>query len=291
MSRSGLRSIVLSITMLLSVGGIGIGSAQAGGGAAPTVQALLKDSVLASARMGSVHMRGSANAKLTEQTGGVSIGLKGVAFFRGDFADQPKVAFHGQGQLRALGEVEGLRFVGTNQEVAGKAGNSQWSCVTAGSISSSSPSMLPPAELKYIRVFELSLARQVRYADLGSTVYEGKPSWHLQTRLVTRLDLAPLYAILAEEMSSVKKAVTIPRIQQPWIHVKANFWINQLNYTLQKVTLFIKVRTKRETVQLMLGDKLSHYGEAGHRDFAQPLHLSATIFLRCAIERMELNRC
>lgn len=270
MKRYGWRTAAISAATLISIAGAGMESAQADGGAALTVRGLMARSLIASLEMKSVHMRGSANVTIAELNKRVSASIKETAFFRGDFAAGTTPAFHGRGQLRGPGSVQGFKFVGNESQVASKVGASPWTCVNASDVSTStSPSMLPPAELKALRYYGRSLARKVRYADFGSTVYNGKPSWHVQARLATKLNLAPLLAVYIKEVSASKttsahqkRLMDVLKLPTPWVILKANVWINQLNYTIQKVTIFGKLRVSDAKIKIMFGDMFTHYGEA-----------------------------
>jgi hypothetical protein len=50
-------------------------------------------------------------------------------------------------------------------------------------------------------------------------------------------------------------------VPKPWVHVKARFLISQLDYTLARMQLYLKVRTNTTAIVVALNARFWNYGE------------------------------
>jgi hypothetical protein len=264
MNRHHLVTTSLVAAVMAASIAMGAGIARAGGGARPSVRTLIRTSLIRSAAMRSVHTQGSVVARLSTKQHGTILTIPIKAWFKGDLSARRKVAYRARALLQAGGQTEKFKVVGSGAKVAERTGSGKWVCTAA------SPQLMPapvnPRQIKALRRLMRRLARSTRFASLQPSVYHGVPVWHVEATLRTRLNLNTLGISNLGTTSGLapatrREVASLNKIPRLWIRMKADFWISEINYTLQRIKLHLKLRAKPITAVVTLNDRLWRYGE------------------------------
>lgn len=261
-------SVAISLFIAVAVASAAVGPAMAGGGNSVSLRHVLRLAVLSTLEQRSAHVRGAVS--LAESTGkGVStFSVSLGATFHGDIRVRNTPALQLKGQFRAITQARNFKIKYANRVAAAKIGKQPWQCLP---VSVPTPgSVTPGAAMGLLKLHRWlrHLAQQVRLVNLGSGVFNGVPVWDIQARLHTRLNLSTLLAATPASVAvgfagvaqrhELRRLITLPH---PWLNVKANLWVSQLNYSLQRVAVSARLRLKQATVGLKFWIDVTRYGE------------------------------
>ena len=116
--------------------------------------------------------------------------------------------------------------------------------------------------LKKLRRWVVSLARKGGIGIVEST-FGGLPAWDISFTFHHRLNPSMLIGIGTPIPPGLPQGLATPTLvpPHPWVTLRANVWVSQLRYTLQQVSLDLRVRERTNSLRLQFELKLSRYGE------------------------------
>jgi hypothetical protein len=188
------------------------------------------------------------------------------AFFRGNVSAQnnfPRAHIRGQVRVGQSGAnpkdapAHSFKVVVVGQKAGVKLGMQKWQCGDVSSLTNlnglsltavtgANKALRDAVGAKTLNVVEpASLLKvqvpKVGIVNLGPTVFRGIPVWHLQ---------------LKEKQTQVVKK------QKVAVVLTANLWISQMDYTLRRVTAFLKERAGPISAHFGMWEVFSRFNES-----------------------------